>query len=59
MIYNPIFEEELEKKSEFTELKKEIKARARKESLKGAINRVYGLLQKKPILTLQAMFIKK
>lgn len=59
MIYNPIFEEELEKKSEFKELKKEIKSRARKESLKGAISRVYGLLQKKPILTLQAMFVKK
>ena len=59
MIYNPIFEEELEIKSEFKELKKEIKSRARKESIKSAIDRVYNLLQKKPILTLQAMFVKK
>ena len=61
MIYNPIFEEEIEKKTELKELKKEIKARARKESLKNAIGRVYNLLQKKPILTLQAIFqpIKK
>lgn len=59
MIYNPIFEEELEKKSEFKELKKEITSRARKESVKSAISRVYELLQKKPLLTLQAMFVKK
>ena len=56
MIYNPIFEEEKEKKLEFKQLKKEIKHRARKESMKQTIDRVYNLLQKKPILTIAAFF---
>ena len=56
MIYNPIFEEEKEKKLEFKQLKKEIKHRARKESMKQVIDRVYNLLQKKPALTLAALF---
>ena len=56
MIYNPIFEEEKEKKSEFKQLKKEIKHRARKESIKQTIDRLYNLLQKKPILTIAALF---
>lgn len=56
MIYNPIFEEEIERKVELNQLKKEIKSRARKETIQSAINRVYGLLQKKPALTLAAIF---
>ena len=56
MIYNPIFEEEKEKKLEFKELKKEIKHRARKESMKQTVDRIYNLLQKKPILTIAALF---
>ncbi len=56
MIYNPIFEEETERKVELKELKKEIKLRARKEDIKNVISRVYTLLQKKPILTLSAIF---
>ncbi len=56
MIYNPIFEEEKEKKLEFKQLKKEIKNRARKENIKQVVNRVYHLLQKKPILTIAALF---
>jgi len=56
MIYNPIFEEEIESKTELLALKKDLKLRARKESLTGAINRVYSLLQKKPILTLSTLF---
>lgn len=56
MIYNPIFEEEKEKKIEFKQLKKEIKNRARKESMKQVVDRVYHLLQKKPILTIAALF---
>ncbi len=56
MIYNPIFEEEKEKKIEFKQLKKEIKNRARKEGMKQTIDRVYNLLQKKPILTIAALF---
>ena len=56
MIYNPIFEEEKEKKLEFKQLKKEIKKRARHESMKQTIDRVYNLLQKKPILTIAALF---
>ena len=56
MIYNPIFEEEKEKKLEFKQLKKEIKHRAHKESMKQTIDRVYNLLQKKPILTIAALF---
>ena len=56
MIYNPIFEEEKEKKLEFKQLKKEIKHRAHKESMKQTIDRVYNLLQKKPILTISALF---
>ncbi len=56
MIYNPIFEEEKEKKLEFKQLKKEIKHRARKEGMKQTIDRVYNLLQKKPILTIAALF---
>ena len=56
MIYNPIFEEEKEKKHEFKQLKKEIKKRARQEGMKEMIDRVYRLLQKKPILTIAAIF---
>ena len=56
MIYNPIFEEEKEKKIEFKQLKKEIKHRARKEGMKQTIDRLYHLLQKKPILTIAALF---
>ena len=56
MIYNPIFEEEKEKKLQFKELKKEIKNRARKEGMKQTIDRLYTLLQKKPILTIAALF---
>ena len=55
MIYNPIFEEEKEKKLEFKQLKKEIKHRAHKESMKQTIDRIYNLLQKKPILTITAL----
>ena len=56
MIYNPIFEEEKEKKLQFKQLKKEIKSRARKEGIKQTIDRLYNLLQKKPILTIAALF---
>ena len=55
MVYNPIFEEEKEKKIQFKQLKKEIKSRARKEGMKEVIDRVYNLLQKKPLLTLGAL----
>lgn len=56
MIYNPIFEEEKERKTELKVLKKEIKNRARKEKINEVISRVFHLLQKKPILTLTAIF---
>ena len=56
MIYNPIFEEEKERKTELKVLKKEIKTRARKEEINKIISRVFHLLQKKPILTLSAIF---
>lgn len=56
MIYNPIFEEEKEKKIQFKELKKEIKSRAHKEGMKQTIDRLYHLLQKKPVLTIAALF---
>ena len=56
MIYNPIFEEEKEKKLQFKQLRKEIKRRARKENIRQVIDRVYNLLQRKPILTLTALF---
>ena len=56
MIYNPIFEEEKQKQLEFKQLKKEIKHRARKEGMKQTIDRLYNLLQKKPILTIAALF---
>lgn len=49
MIYNPIFEEEQERKTEFKELKKAIQVRARKHNIKKTINRVYSLLTRKPI----------
>ena len=58
MIYNPIFEEEKERKLEFKELKKEIKKRARKEKINDMIGRVFNLLQKKPLLTISALFHK-
>lgn len=51
MIYNPIFEEEAEKKEEFSDLKKAIRKRAQKEQIKRAFNRVYNLLRKDPIST--------
>ncbi|MBI2995617.1 MAG: hypothetical protein HYY52_02785 [Candidatus Melainabacteria bacterium] len=56
MIYNPIFEEEKERKNELKQLKKEIKRRARHDSMKETIDRVYHLLQKKPILTIATLF---
>ena len=56
MIYNPIFEEEVDKKLQFKQLKKEIKKRARSESIKQTMDRVYNLLQRKPILTIAALF---
>lgn len=52
MVYNPIFEEEVERKSQLKQLKKEIKKRARHESMKQVIDRVFHLLQRKPILTI-------
>ena len=55
MIYNPIFEEEAGRKIELKQLKKEIKSRARKESMNQVINRVYNLLKRKPILTLVSL----
>ena len=56
MVYNPIFEEEKEKRLEFRQLKKEIKKRAHKETIKQTIDRIYHLLQKKPVLTVAALF---
>lgn len=47
MIYNPIFEEEIERKKELGSLKKELKVRATLDSIKSAINNVYRLFQKK------------
>ena len=52
MIYNPIFEEEKEKKIQFKQLKHEIKKRAREETVSELMNRVYNLLKRKPILTI-------
>ena len=54
MIYNPIFEEEVERKVELKQLKKEIKKRARQENINDVMNRVYNLLKRKPILTIAA-----
>ncbi len=55
MIYNPIFEEESGRKVELKQLKKEIKSRARKESVNQVINRVYNLLKRKPMLTITSL----
>lgn len=55
MVYNPIFEEEVERKKELKELKQEIKSRARKDNIKQVIERVYHLLQRKPILTILSL----
>ena len=55
MVYNPIFEEEVERKKELKELKKEIKKRAHKENISQVINRVYNLLKSKPVLTIYAL----
>lgn len=55
MVYNPIFEEETDRKTRKTELnalKKEIKKRARKSQIKRTINRVYNLLKRTPITNL-------
>ncbi len=56
MVYNPIFEEEKERKLELKELKQEIKKRARQEEINKVMARVFHLLQKKPVLTLSAIF---
>lgn len=56
MIYNPIFEEEIERKTKFKQLRKAIKRRARKETISSVISRVYHLLTRKPILTLVSLF---
>ena len=55
MIYNPIFEEEKERKLQFKQLKKEIKKRAHKENINEIMSRVYNLLKRKPILTMTAL----
>ena len=55
MIYNPIFEEEIESKVQLKQLKKEIKKRAREEGMKEVLSRVYNLLKKKPVLTIAAI----
>lgn len=55
MIYNPIFEEEKERKLQFKKLKKEIKTRARQENIQEVMTRVFHLLQKKPILTIVSL----
>ncbi len=47
MIYNPIFEEEKEKKQELKVLKRAIRVRSQKEYIKQLINRVYNLFQSK------------
>lgn len=47
MIYNPIFEEEIESKESLKDLKKDIKNRARKEYLKRTFSRVYRMFQDK------------
>ncbi|MBI1857676.1 MAG: hypothetical protein HYR97_00945 [Candidatus Melainabacteria bacterium] len=52
MIYNPIFEEETEKKSRISELKqlkKAIVKRTHKRTIKQTLDRVYNLLKKSPI----------
>ncbi len=56
MIYNPIFEEEIESKTQLKQLKKEIKTRARNDNMKEAIGRVYNMLQKKPMITITSIF---
>lgn len=56
MVYNPIFEEEMERKVELKKLKKDIKKRARKETINHLIRRVYKLLRRKPILTITSLF---
>ena len=56
MVYNPIFEEEIERKKEFKQLRKEIKSRHRHETVRQIMDRVYNLLKKKPVLTLVALF---
>ena len=55
MIYNPIFEEEAGRKVELKQLKKEIKNRARKQSINEVVSRVYNLLKRKPILTIASL----
>lgn len=57
MVYNPIFEEEIESKKDLRILAKDIKKRARKDSMKNVINRVYNLLQKKPLSTIFQPFM--
>ena len=57
MIYNPIFEEEFERKTELRQLKKEIKKRAMQENMSSVMSRVYNLLKRKPILTIASLFI--
>lgn len=56
MVYNPIFEEEVDRKKELKQLKKEIKSRARKENMKQVIDRVFYLLKRRPILTIAHLF---
>lgn len=56
MIYNPIFEEEVERKTELKKLKRDIKRRARKMTINHMINRVYNLLKRKPIKLIASLF---
>ena len=59
MIYNPIFEEEIESKHNLKDLKKDIEKRARSEYIRRTFNRVFRLFQGKSVSTLAAETIQE
>ncbi len=55
MVYNPIFEEEVEREMELTELKKAIKLRAGKDQVKDLCYKFSAFVKNHPVMTTVAL----
>jgi hypothetical protein len=55
MVYNPIFEEEISRDQELSELKKAIKLRASKEQLEDVYDKAQNFVKSHPIFTTLAL----
>ncbi len=55
MVYNPIFEEEMNKDKDFLDLKKAIKMRAGKDQVKDLCTKFTALVKNHPVITTVAL----